>query len=85
VTLKWEIPDRPDDCFIQEYRNPSGQFDRRTYGLPGFDHLRHILLRDFLDGATLKTIADRASRAIGRRCDAYVSYGFLCVVAEYTE
>ncbi|KXV64764.1 hypothetical protein AD950_06910 [Gluconobacter oxydans] len=68
-----------------EYRNPSGQFDRRTFELPGFDHLRHALLHDFLNGASLEVIADRASRAIGRRCDAYISYGFLCVVAEYTE
>jgi len=85
VTLKWEIPDQPDDCHIQEYRNPLGQFDRRTYDLPGFDHLRHSLLRDFLDGASLDDIAAKASQAIGRQCRAYVSYGFLCVVAEYTE
>lgn len=85
MTLKWEIPESPDDCHIQEYRNPSGQFDRRTYDLPGLKHLRHILLRDFLDGATLETVAAQASRAIGRRCDAYVSYGFLCVVAECAE
>ncbi|MFB9940793.1 hypothetical protein [Gluconobacter oxydans] len=85
MTLKWEVPEQPDDCHVMEYRNPSGQFDRRTFELPGFDHLRHALLHDFLNGASLEVIADRASRAIGRRCDAYISYGFLCVVAEYTE
>ncbi|GAC88465.1 hypothetical protein Gbth_003_060 [Gluconobacter thailandicus F149-1 = NBRC 100600] len=83
--MKWEIPESPDDCLIQEYRNPSGQFDRRTYDLPGHDDLRHSLLRDFLEGTSLDDIAIQASRAIGRRCDAYVSYGFLCVIAEYTE
>ena len=75
----------PDDCLIQEYRNPSGQFDRRTYELPDFDDLRHSLLHDFLNGATLEVIAAQASQAIGRKCAAYISYGFLCVVAEYTE
>ncbi|MDI6652472.1 hypothetical protein QMA67_05890 [Gluconobacter japonicus] len=83
--MKWEIPALPDDCHIQEYRQSFGQFDGRNYDLPGFDHLRHTLLRDFLDGATLETIADRASLTIGRQCDAYVSYGFLCVVAECAE
>ncbi|WP_172491851.1 hypothetical protein [Gluconobacter oxydans] len=85
MTLKWEIPDQPDDCHVMEYRQPFGQFDRRTYDLPGHDDLRHSLLHDFLNGATLEAIKDQASRVIGRRCDAYVSYGFLCVVAEYTE
>lgn len=85
MTLKWEIPESPDDCFIQEYRQPFGQFDRRTFELPGHDDLRHSLLRDFLEGASLEVIADRASQAIGRQCRAYISYGFLCVVAEYTE
>lgn len=83
--MEWEIPKRPDDCFIQEYRNPSGHFDRRTFELPGHDDLRHSLLRDFLNGASLEVIADRASQAIGRQCDAYVSWGFLCVVAECAE
>jgi len=85
VTLKWEIPESPDDCLIQEYRNPLGQFDRRTHNLPGHDDLRHSLLRDFHNGASLEVIADRASQAIGRQCRAYISYGFLCVVAEYSE
>lgn len=85
MTLKWEIPESPDDCHVMEYRNPFGQFDRRTFELPGHDDLRHTLLRDFLDGVTLEAIADRASQAIGRQCRAYISYGFLCVVAEYTE
>ncbi|KGB21506.1 hypothetical protein AtDm6_2740 [Acetobacter tropicalis] len=68
-----------------EYRNTFGQFDRRTYELPGHDDLRHTLLRDFHNGVTLEVIAAKASQAIGRQCRAYVSYGFLCVVAEYTE
>lgn len=85
MTLKWEIPDQPDDCHIQEYRQPFGQFDRRTHNLPGFDHLRHALLHDFLNGASLEDVAAQASQAIGRQCKAHISYGFLCVVAEYTE
>jgi len=83
--MKWEIPALPDDCHIQEYRQPFGQFDRRTYELPGHDDLRQALLHDFLNGASLETIAAQASQAIGRRCKAHISWGFLCVVAEYTE
>ncbi|MBS1089495.1 hypothetical protein [Gluconobacter wancherniae] len=85
MTLKWEIPEQPDDCHIQEYRQPFRQFDRRTSELPGFDDLRQALLHDFLNGASLEAIATKASQTIGRQCRTYVSYGFLCVVAEYTE
>ncbi|KXV46172.1 hypothetical protein AD945_14365 [Gluconobacter albidus] len=85
MTFRMEIPESPDDCHVMEYRQPFGQFDRRTYDLPGFDHLRHTLLQQYLDGASLGAIAAQASQAIGRRCDVYVSYGFLCVVAEYNE
>ena len=85
MTFRLEIPEQPDGCHVMEYRNPFGQFDRRTYELPGHDDLRHSLLQDFLNGATLETIADQASRAIGRRCDVYISYGFLCVIAEHSE
>lgn len=80
--MKLEIPESPDDCLIQEYRNPLGQFDRRTHNLPGLDHLRHALLKQYLDGVTLEVIAARASLTIGRQCRAHISYGFLCVVAE---
>ena len=80
-----ENPEQPDDCFIQEYRQPFGQFDRRTFELPGLDHLRHTLLQQYLGGTSLDDIAIQASRAIGRRCKAHISWGFLCVVAEYTE
>lgn len=85
MTLRMEIPEQPDGCHIQEYRNPFGQFDRRTYDLPGHDDLRHSLLHDFLNGASLEVIADQASQVIGRKCRAYVSWGFLCVVAECAE
>ncbi|KXV79471.1 hypothetical protein AD953_02065 [Acetobacter malorum] len=85
MTLKWEIPEQPDDCHVMEYRQPFGQFDRRTHNLPGFDHLRHILLQQYLGGTSLDDIAAQASQVIGRKCKAHISYGFLCVIAEYNE
>lgn len=85
MTFRLEIPEQPDGCRVMEYRNPFGQFDRRTFELPGHDDLRHTLLRDFHNGASLEVIADRASQVIGRKCKAHISWGFLCVIAEHAE